>query len=368
MSHTRISPSKLARIIACPGSLQLAEQLAGQLPPEPTAAADEGTKLHALAEEALANANIDGPFEHSDPLVHWAVNQVLDVARENRGVISTECRVHMGNGVSGTTDAVLYSSNSVHIFDYKFGSWPVKAEENPQLLAYAYGALRDMRSATQQTKVILHIIQPRLQVHDIFECTYGHVCDFWWNSAVPAIQNALSSDWEKYLNPSTETCKWCRAMPLCQPRHDWANKTARDVFSALKSDSPVVSDDELFELYKRAEGLKEHIAAVEALVRSKLSSGPSHGFKLVRTRGRREWKFDAENTLEKAVDIIEQHGIDPFESKIRTAPSVLRECPALKKALAPFIVSAPGKTLAIVSDNDPRDSVNENPFAGLELQ
>ena len=377
--HTRISPSKLSRIIKCPGSLQLCEN--ERLPRETTnPAAEEGTRLHALAEQTMRrllepNAMIP-EIQHEEFLVQAAVNYVLGQINTNLSMgeeilfHGLEHHVEIAEDISGTVDLwFLFEQDGrcvLEVFDYKFGQTPVAAKNNAQLKAYALGVMNELKT-WQPKAIITHIVQPAIENYDSWAYKPVEIHSWWENDVAPAILAAESPDFMNRLMPSHDACKWCKAIPICPKYKELADHTAAEVFAAYSEGATYeVSDAQLFELYERADLLETYIAAVRHLVRSRLSKGPAFGYKLVRTRGKREWKFDNEHTMDKLVSILEEHGIEPFEAKLRTAPSILKSNSKLKKTLEPYICSTPGKSLSIVREDDPREAISENPFAGLE--
>lgn len=377
--HTRISPSKLSRIIKCPGSLQLCEN--ERLPRETTnPAAEEGTRLHALAEQTMQRIlepkAMIPEIQHEEFLVQAAINYVLGQINANMAAGAEilfhglEHHVEIAEDISGTVDLwFLFEMNNqcvLEVFDYKFGQTPVSAKDNAQLKAYALGIMNELKT-WQPNTIITHIVQPAIENYDSWAYKPVLIHSWWENDVAPAILAAESPDFMNRLIPSHDACKWCRAIPICPKYKELADQTAAEVFAAYSEGAAYeVSDAQLFELYERADVLETYIAAVRHLVRSRLSKGPAFGYKLVRTRGKREWKFDNEHTMDKLVSILEEHGIEPFEAKLRTAPSVLKGNSKLKKTLEPYICNTPGKSLSIVREDDPREAISENPFAGLE--
>lgn len=159
--HARFAPSKMARLIACPGSYDLC----ANLPPEPeTEAAREGTLAHLVA-EAVYNCN-PIPDGATDEMTEGAELYVRTIRQfcphgaylESRADCST-----LHPDCWGTVDAWAHAVSGVHVFDYKFGHRAVEAVENWQLLTYAIG-LTSRLQLPDAFPVSLHIIQPRAYV------------------------------------------------------------------------------------------------------------------------------------------------------------------------------------------------------------
>lgn len=160
-AHAKISPSSLARILRCPGSVNFIEAM-----DEEDAAgvfADEGTILHSFAEDCLNN-NLN-PFDlvgqsrtyngHTYELTEDDAKGImdgLDVIDDIPGKLMVETPVDLSRWMPdqfGTCDIAvigkLRSSTAINrtiyitIADWKFGFVAVSPVENEQLMAYALG-------------------------------------------------------------------------------------------------------------------------------------------------------------------------------------------------------------------------------------
>lgn len=160
-AHARISPSALARIIKCPGSVNFIEEMGFE--DESGTAADEGTILHSFAEDCLVKGlephdlvgeerEYNGYRYEMTEADADGILEGLDILDDIPGKMLVETRVDLGRwlpGQFGTSDVAiiqkLKSSTAlpktiwVTVFDWKFGFNAVSPVENPQLMAYALG-------------------------------------------------------------------------------------------------------------------------------------------------------------------------------------------------------------------------------------
>ncbi|BFL99329.1 hypothetical protein TPCV3_09830 [Cutibacterium avidum] len=129
-------------------------------PDSSSAAAEQGTAAHALAEWKLRRALhqapafkpesdwIDDEMQHyTDDYVAF-VQEHISLAREACGdpQVLIEQRLdfsHVVPGGFGTGDCLIIAEPKLQIIDLKYGQGVlVEAERNPQLMLYALGALR----------------------------------------------------------------------------------------------------------------------------------------------------------------------------------------------------------------------------------
>lgn len=173
-----MSPSSLCRIISCTPSLKINEDYRLEHGETTTAAALEGTKAHAVAEN-LVNEYFNIPLQ-PDSVAEAADADAAMIAcgkayRDfvvklfqggNYLTIRTEKQVDMRKYISecwGTCDCFLISRDTLTVVDYKYGHALVQAEGNNQLKAYALGAylLLPERLQSMITRVSFFIFQPR---------------------------------------------------------------------------------------------------------------------------------------------------------------------------------------------------------------
>jgi hypothetical protein len=183
-THSKLSPSKAYRWLACPGSVR--EE--SRYPDEPSGpSAIDGTHTHSLLEHCIKNSgdptkmvgvkmkDHEGEFvvdrERAD-----RVRVALDYVNTQAGFIGTvvpEQRVHLRHLVGrddmdGTCDVQIKNPDVLEIIDYKDGMNEVEAKDNPQLELYALGALASyglpVNGDYPFTTVRTTIIQPKMAI------------------------------------------------------------------------------------------------------------------------------------------------------------------------------------------------------------
>ncbi len=303
MIHAKYSPSKLHRIIECPGSALLSEYA-----PEPgtSAYAEEGTLLHAYMVEAMdafqsiATWHDDYAPDTSNQehivLIHNAMQEVADILDGlcgDFGYINDQ-RVYMSEGVdvNGTVDLVVYSEHELHAIDFKFGAGvEVDAYNNPQLLAYLDGALNDPKIKTLPIqRMFVHIIQPRLDEHKMVEVTSVELEQF-----RAQVQRAIMLAESK--NPpfhSGAHCRWCPCAGTCRTRAKYTQDSALMALSSVSDSMDIQSQmtdiPSLAKILSTRKAVEAGFAAIEQYLKMQLAGGQEvPGFKLVTGRSSRKW-------------------------------------------------------------------------------
>ncbi len=366
--HSAFSPSQLHRIIACPSSVQLYRQCK---PVEGTSSvyAEEGTLLHSYMEKALST----GELPQIPDAEHRAVcKEALDyvnkyITPDTIPFAEVRAQIRSVPEVYGTSDVVLVDNTkrTIRIMDYKFGAnIAVHAENNPQFMAYALGAIDTLKLNTT-FNIYIHVIQPRKNIYEEVEITYDKLIRWQNEVLVPTIAKANSD--KPYYNPSEEACRWCQVKALCPAYKEAADKAAENVFAAyaLVSEHKAISQDELVAFYESVPILKERIKAVEDYILSTLMAGRSiPGYKVVRTRGRRKFKDEAL----AAKYLFLHYNADPEDVYDTTmkSPSKLEK---LYKGLSKDedfkkFIEVPLGNPTVVKESDPRESLD--PFSSVK--
>ena len=155
-AHAILSASSSHRWLNCPPSARLCETYEDK----GSDYAAEGTDAHSLCEYKLRLAL---GMEATDPTEHltWYNEEMLDCANGYAAyilelveaakevcsdpVVLIEQRVDFSRWVEqgfGTSDAIIISDGTLRVIDYKHGLGVlVEADNNPQMMCYALGAL-----------------------------------------------------------------------------------------------------------------------------------------------------------------------------------------------------------------------------------
>lgn len=295
--HAKISPSAAHRWISCTPSIKLEEQF-----PESTSEyAEEGTTAHKLGEVLILEA-----LKRKSPL--WVVDQIQAVkatkyyskelqryAEEYRDYVLEqyatalsydkqaklfiEYKLDLSSvipGSFGTGDVVIVSNNELHLIDLKYGKGvPVDAEENPQQMLYAKGAIDDFSLIYDIVRVIITIYQPRINNSNSWLTTAKHINNWVEEVAAPAAKRAFEGLGE--FNAGHH-CQFCRAKPMCKAFADYNLEIAREEFT----DPDLLSPEEVSEILLKASIFTGWIKAVKDYAKEQALKGAKWpGMKLV---------------------------------------------------------------------------------------
>lgn len=131
--------------------------------------------------------------------------------------VGIERRVDMTPAVPdcwGTSDTVIVHPGRITTIDLKYGRGiRVHAERNPQLMLYAFGALREYELLHDIGHITVIVAQPRLDHIDEWTCSVAELRAFAHEAGVAATRRS-SLDLGA-LVPGEEQCRWCANAPTC---------------------------------------------------------------------------------------------------------------------------------------------------------
>lgn len=396
MLHSKFSASGFEAAMLCPGKRVMEK---GKVDPG-SKYASEGTAAHTLLGWCIDN---DRPalayLGRRIPvgLKTWEVTQemagavqtAVDAIREiiGDGMLLSEQQVNYSAylGVPkaeawGTSDIIGAKGDELIVVDYKHGMGvAVDAEENPQMMLYALGALAAVNDTLGPfTTARLVICQPRiksepsewtLSIVDLEAWGRGdaarsvneqngaeHMRSYWKNDA---------QSWEEvYLRPNEKSCKFCRAKATCPALRDDTARTVFEVvpaspdeFDTLKpAEAAKASDDAwLSKVLTKADLIEDYLKAVRAEVeRRLLAGGAIPGFKLVQgKRGNRAWSHIDDATLLMTEALGEERAYKPRVLISPTEAETLLGKKVFKKYAEQVSQSDGAKHVAPVSDPRP---------------
>lgn len=363
--HSAISPSKLHRYLKCPAAFTL-ENTIPEGPQSPQA--QEGTMLHDLTERVIYEylpkyvlptssemAEFLGcTIEHAN-LVHTCYEELLNVYEPHMEWL-VEHTVHLSYydhilvQCSGTPDVVLIDKQNKHLYviDWKFGSFgPILAQNNPQLLAYAAGALTLIPKQMAEFEVSLIIVQPRLNHIDRVNMHAKAIIAWVHYTLLPGVHTVIHSKAE--VRPGTPQCDWCRFATQCKGLKEFRLKQAQRLFDLHLER---LTDAELIEAYHEAQQVKMMATSainkiMDYVMTSNAEGGDIPGFKATQGRGKYEWglpEFELVEILAEHVDVstlYDPRFISPAQAKKRLPKEVYEKIQKhiTKKLGAPKIVA-----------------------------
>ncbi|MEM6987332.1 MAG: DUF2800 domain-containing protein, partial [Pseudomonadota bacterium] len=170
-AHPKLTVSGMHRWMRCPASVRAEAQLPDTL----SRAEEESGAAHLLAEtclsrgdnaEAYVNDEMIGYADHpvTEDMAD-AVQVYLNYVRAVPGTLHIEPNVDLSPWVQGgyaTTDAIVVRGITAHVVDLNYTQQECgRAEDNPELMLYALGAMNTFRSVYAIKTFKTAIVQPR---------------------------------------------------------------------------------------------------------------------------------------------------------------------------------------------------------------
>ena len=183
----------------------------------------------------------------------------------------------------------------LHIIDFKYGQGVlVDAEENPQMMLYALGALRLFDSLYDITEVSMSIYQPRRENVSTWTISVDELNAWAENTLKPKAELAHKGEGE-YLPGSW--CQFCKAAVKCRARAEEKLQLARFEFAP----PPLLSDEEIEDILAKLDDLTKWASEIQAYAQdAAVNHGKVwRGFKLVATRTNRRYT-DEEAVIQAA--------------------------------------------------------------------
>lgn len=360
--HAMLSASGAHRWLACPPSAMLE---AG-LPESSSAAADQGTVAHALAEWKLRRALHDAPT--MKPVSGWIDTEMETLTDDYVAFIQERLRdarqtcadpavlieqrldfSHVVPGGFGTGDCVIIAEPVLHIIDLKYGQGVVvEAEQNPQLMLYALGALEAFGSLYDIDEVAVTIYQPRRANISTWQVPVTEL-EEWATEVVKPLATLAAAGEGEFA--AGDHCRFCKLAATCRARTEANLALARQEFAPPAQ----LSDVEIAQVLAQLPQLKTWAADVEAYALSlAVNQGKQWaGFKLVEGRSIR--KYADEQAVAKAAEAA---GIDVWEQRLKTITTLEKQLGKKRFAelLGDFVVKPAGKP-ALVPESDKRPAL-----------
>lgn len=362
-AHAILSASSSHRWLNCPPSARLCETYEDK----GSDYAAEGTDAHSLCEYKL---RIALGMEATDPTEHltWYNEEMLDCANGYASyilelveaaketcadpVVLIEQRVDFSRWVEqgfGTSDAIIISDRTLHVVDYKHGLGVlVDADNNPQMMCYALGALELFDAIYDIDTVAMTVYQPRRQNVSTFEMSKDDL--YRWAEEVlkPTAELAFAGDGNFLCG---EWCGFCKAKHECRARAEANLMLAQYDFKL----PPLLEDTEIEVILSRADQLVSWINDIKEYALQQAISGKEWtGFKLVEGRSNRRYTDEAAVT-----QAVTNAGFDPYERKLLgiTAMQKLLGKSRFDELLSPYIEKPQGKP-TLVPESDKRPVMN----------
>ena len=311
--HAYLSASASHRWLACPPSAKLCAGINDSGSPY----AQQGTDAHALCEykvEKLLGRNPEDPIENltwfdtemddcTDQYAAYVAEQIEEAKTHcSDPLILIEEKLDFSKWVPegfGTGDCVIIADDVLHIIDFKYGLGVlVDAEENPQMMCYALGALNTYEYLYSIQTIRMTIFQPRRDNISTYEISRDNLMK--WADEILKPTAALAYNGEGEFNAG------------------------------------------------------DHCQFKEYALQQALSGVEYPGFKVVEGKSNR--KYSDENAV---ASTVEAAGFDPYEKKLLgiTAMTSLLGKKKFNELLSGFITKPQGKP-TLVPESDKRPALN----------
>ena len=353
MSHAPFTPSATKRWLNCQGSFPLSLLM----PPEVESTyAEEGSRLHGLAAAHLTGCDDSmhaADWEAIKPYVFYASDRIAV-----SDFVAIEQRLDYSPLLFGTPDLLLgfdtvmgADRGLLEVVDLKTGAGiMVDAEENEQLLTYAFMALVKLRKLGRVfDRVRLTIVQPPDEANPVksWECAAGRVMEH-GARVEAAIARALEGD--PPIVPG-EWCRFCRAKPVCP-------KLRGEMVEALAGLTPAtMTPASLAQWLDRSDRMEGFIKAVREVGHTLVGAGVNvPGWTLKPKRATRQWDDE-----DKVLEIARRRKIKIYQDKMLSPAMAEKAHPNLPQELRDRIVAVSSGS-NLVRGEAP-DTVNVKPEA-----
>jgi len=358
MKHALLGASSAHRWAYCPGSVAASADLPNTTSPF----AEEGTAAHDLAELALlyGGAALDH-FENQEMADHVRVYvDYVNRMSASSDLTMIEQRVDYGEWVPGgfgTSDAIVLRGSTLHVVDLKYGMGvQVYAENNPQGMLYALGAYNEVRHAADVQRVVITIVQPRLDHISEWEISLADLLR--WAEWISQRAEATTDPNAPRIAGESQ-CKFCLAKHNCGALLKRTTDAMLTEFDDLDNlPAPDTLTDDQIGAALAAKGLIEGwLGAVQSHVTDRLETGQGFpGYKLVAGRSSRSWSDDGA-ALAALTDLV---GAEKAmtEPKLISPPQAEKVLGAKRKATIQALISKTDGKPTIAPESDKRPAVN----------
>ena len=299
--HAKLSASSAHRWMNCNPSANLEREFADKS----SEAAAEGSAAHALCEHKLRKAlkmrstrptskyDSDEMEMYTDSYLEFVLEQI-EVAKQFCAdpLVLIEQRLDFSCYVPdgfGTGDCLIVADKLLHIIDFKYGLGVlVDAEDNPQMMLYALGALRLFDALYDIDTVSMTIFQPRRENVSTWTISVSELEEWAEKTLRPKAELAYKGEGEFTPGP---WCTFCKAAVKCRARAE--EKLALAQYEFAKP--PLLTDEEIEDILSRLDDLTKWANEIAAYAQdAAINHGKQwNGYKLVEGRSIRKYSDES---------------------------------------------------------------------------
>lgn len=362
--HSLLSPSSAFRWIKCTPSAKLNSAL----PDSTSEYALQGTAAHTLCEyklQKLLGKDAKDPTENltyfdaemadcTDSYQQY-VSEQIETAKQfcKDPIVLVEQKLDFSKWVPqgfGTGDCVIIADNILTVIDFKYGVGVlVEAEQNPQMMCYALGALALFDNIYDIENVVMTIFQPRRDNISTYEISKKELLKWADEILSPAAQLAAKGEGEFKAG---KHCRFCKVKATCRKRAEYNLELARYDFEMPAN----LEDTEIEVILSKADELAAWCSDIKEYAFQQALNGKQwNGWKLV--EGRSVRKYINEDAV---AETVKNAGYDPYEHKVLGITAMTRMLGKAKfENLLSFFIEKPTGKPALVPKSDKRPSINK---------
>ena len=368
--HALLSASASHRWLNCPPSAKLCADIKDEASPY----AKQGTDAHSLCEFKVLTALGQHPPDPTEDLDYfdqemayctdeycsYVMEQLTEAKKHCKDAqVLVEQRLGFSKWVAegfGTGDCLIVADDVLHIIDFKYGLGVlVEAEDNPQMMCYALGALDIYDGIYDITSVKMTIFQPRRKNVSTFTIKKDDLLKWADEYLKPTAELAFNGEGEFRAG---DHCTFCKAKATCRKRAEYNLELAKYDFEM----PAFLSETEIAAILPKIDDLTAWAADIKEYALQQALSGTEYpGFKVVEGRANRKY------TDEEAVAfVVKDNGYDPYEKKLLgiTAMTSLLGKKKFEELLGALITKPQGKpTLVPASDKRPALNTAKDDFS-----
>ncbi len=299
---TNISPSRMPRIVNCPGSVNICKQFPA-LSEDDGEEARQGTLAHWLAQQKLSQGVDVWQFLDETPLNDQIVDRemithILGYFEITKmypcAYVEQRFEITMGEfkGFGGTSDFVSYDglSRELTIIDLKYGFIPVSVFKNWQLLSYTW-LFHNQFPKLQIRNVKFGIYQPRIStkegIYKIWKFPFQEIQE---RGYFQKIKESLRDCQSKFsMTRAGDHCHYCSAMLQCNTNLETCLRIVNLGGMQYGQEPTGEQLSNQLKLFRFASNiLKKRLQVIESVVQIRLENGESvPGYQLERGNGNR---------------------------------------------------------------------------------
>lgn len=360
--HAILSASSSHRWLTCTP----APKLESTFNEERSIFAAEGTAAHELSEHKLrkflkiksrkpkSEFQCDEMEEYTDVYVNFAIELITKVRQKCKDpIVLIEQRLDFSNYVPegfGTGDLVIVADKTLYVVDLKYGTGvAVSAEQNPQMMLYALGALNLFEALYDIETVNMTIVQPRLESISTYEIEVTELITWAEIELKPKAELAINGEGE--FVPG-EHCRFCRARATCRARSESFLDLARFEFKM----PDLLTDSEVEDVLSLADQLSKWAADIYTYATEKaINDGKEWtGYKLVEGRSNRKYSDEA-----TVVEVVTNAGYRDIYKKTLLGITDMEKLIGKKnfETILGNLVEKPKGKITLVSESDKRKPI-----------